>query len=78
MSELTSYGEWMFSRHRANLPINVPTPAGVETYEAWYRRIRGLSELAPSPAAAAPTSKLAAMTPVPSMPVRGHSAPRFG
>lgn len=78
MSGLTSFGDWLLSRHRANLSTNVPAPAGVESYDAWYRRIRGLSELVPSPTTGPATSKLAAQIPAPSTPGRRHSVPSLG
>lgn len=44
-----SYGQWLYERVKAGLPTDVPPPVGVETYEAWYKRIRGLSLLEESP-----------------------------
>lgn len=52
---LRSYGDWLFERHRLNLPVDAPPPAGYETYKAWYERVRGLPFGEGSPPASSPT-----------------------
>ena len=39
---LKSYGQWMYERTQAGLPVNVPPPIDVEPYHVWFERMRGL------------------------------------
>jgi hypothetical protein len=45
----SSYGNWLYRRHTLNLPLDTPPPPGVESYETWFRRVRGIDPASGEP-----------------------------